>query len=328
MPTTTVTPESQTLEINRPFLLESGFSLEDITIQYHTYGTLNPDKSNIVWVFHALTGNSNPIEWWDGFIDEESPINPNEHYIICSNMLGSCYGTTGPENGNFPLITIRDIVGVQKILRDHLGINKVWLGIGGSMGGQQLLDWAVQEPDFFENIVPIATNAVHSPWGIAFNEAQRMALDNIDKGKGLEAARAIAMLSYRGYHTFEGTQKDTDQRWDDFSASSYLKYQGEKLRKRFTSNTYLTLSKAMDSHNVGRHHISIPEALDRITSKALVVGISSDLLFPVAEQEFLNLHLRESKLHVIESLYGHDGFLTETQELRSVLGEFLQTTGV
>ena len=314
---------TKTLKVSDKILLESGKYLSNVNIRYSTVGRLNADKSNVVWVFHALTGSSDFTDWWDGFIAEGSPVNPEKDFVICANILGSCYGTTGPKNEEFPFITIGDIVSVHKILRNHLGISNVKLGIGGSMGGQQLLEWAIQEPTFFDAIVPLATNAIHSPWGIAFNEAQRMALGGIDKGYGLEVARAIAMLSYRHYDTFEATQKDVDGRWDGFKASSYQRYQGEKLRKRFTSETYVTLSKAMDSNNLGRNMISVEHALSTIKSKALVIGIDTDILFPIAEQEFLAKHIPNSKFEVVNSQYGHDGFLVETKTINQLIANFL-----
>jgi len=210
--------KASTLKVTEPLHLECGDTLQNVKIRYNTFGALNATKTNVVWVFHALTANSNPVEWWPGVVGKGEVINPKDHFIICANMLGSCYGTTGPISAKFPLVTIKDMVKLHRVLSAHLGIEKIHLGIGGSMGGQQLLEWAVQEPERFENIVPLATNAFHSPWGIAFNEAQRMALDNIDPSKGLEAARAIAMLSYRHYNTFGKTQEDVDQRWDGFKA--------------------------------------------------------------------------------------------------------------
>ncbi len=316
------------LEIEEPVTLEGGESLSDVTVHYTTFGNLNHNGTNVVWIFHALTGNSNPTDWWPGLFGENGYFDPDRDFIVCANMLGSCYGTTGPDdnglNGRrFPFFTIRDIVSMHQRLRDHLGIRKIKVGIGGSMGGQQLLEWAVQEPNLFGSIIPIATNAVHSPWGIAFNEAQRMALDNIDKGKGLEAARAIAMLSYRSYHTFDQTQKDEDERWDQFSASSYQRYQGEKLRKRFNSRTYYYLSKAMDSHNIGRHAVSVTEALSRINSRALVIGISTDILFPNHEQQLIADHISGAQLKIIDSDYGHDGFLIETDQLNPLIKSFI-----
>ncbi len=318
-----VQQNTTTFHVNAPLVLDCGDILEDLSIRYTTYGQMNKTKTNVIWVFHALTANSDPVEWWPGVVGEGEVINPEDHFIICANMLGSCYGTTGPRNAKFPLITIADMVAAHKKLKQHLGIKKINLGIGGSMGGQQLLEWAVQEPELFEKIVPLATNAFHSPWGIAFNEAQRMALENIDPSKGLETARAIAMLSYRSYKTYGNSQLDVDQRWDHFSAASYQRYQGEKLRKRFTLESYHTLSKAMDSHHIGRHFGSAEAALKRIKSKAVVIGIDSDMLFPIHEQEFISKHIPNSTFKVIESNYGHDGFLIEAQQLSEVLKDFL-----
>lgn len=317
----------QTLDykISESVLLEGGNSLSNINIRYSTFGELNADKSNVVWVFHALTGSSNPLEWWAGLFGEESAFDIERDYVICANILGSCYGTTSPEDRSFPVFTIRDIVSLHQKLRDHLEIEKIRIGIGGSMGGQQLLEWASQEPDLFEHIVPIATNACHSPWAIAFNEVQRMALENLDKGKGLETARAIAMLSYRHYRTFDHTQKDIDQRWDNFRSSTYLRHQGEKLRRRFTTESYYYLSKAMDSHNLSRHSVSLEAALSNINASATVIGVDSDLLFPIEEQQFIAQHLKAATFHQIDSSFGHDGFLIETSQLNKILREHLPT---
>lgn len=318
-------PKSVILKAEDPIVLECGDTLRNVKISYTTYGKLNKEKTNVVWVFHALTANGNPAEWWPELVGVDKVLNPEQYFIVCANMLGSCYGTTGPTNSKFPLVTINDMIKAHKILKNHLALDKIYLGIGGSMGGQQLLEWAVQEPELFEHIVPLATNAFHSPWGIAFNEAQRMALENIDSAKGLEAARAIAMLSYRHYDTYNKTQKDVDQRWDDFAASSYQRYQGEKLRKRFSTHSYYTLSKAMDSHHLGRHFGSAEAALKRIKSKALVIGIDSDNLFPPCEQKFIADNITNAKLEVIPSRFGHDGFLTESGQITKLVNDFLQT---
>lgn len=319
-----IQPRSAILKIEQPLVLECGDTLRNVRVAYTTYGWLNATKTNVVWVFHALTANSNPAEWWPEMVGPGKALDPEHRYIVCANMLGSCYGTTGPKSLNFPTVTIRDMVKLHQRLRRHLSIDQIQLGIGGSMGGQQLLEWAVEEPELFEYIVPMAANAVHSPWGIAFNEAQRMALQNIDSAKGLEAARAIAMLSYRHYNTFEQTQKDVDQRWDHFSASSYQRYQGEKLRKRFSVESYHYLSKAMDSHHVGRHYGSLEAALNRIRSRALVIGIATDILFPPLEQQFIADHIPGAALEIVQSDYGHDGFLTEAKQITHLLKIFLQ----
>lgn len=315
---------SATYLAKEPFILESGDALKDLRIQYTTYGELNEDRSNVVWVFHALTANSEATEWWSGLIGEDCLINPDQHFIVCANIIGSCYGSEEPTDFNFPMLTIKDIVEANKWLLQELNLSKIKIGIGGSMGGQQLLEWAVQEPDLFEWIIPIATNAVHSPWGIAFNETQRMALEHPDPAKGLEVARAIAMLSYRHYDTYTNTQLDSDQRADRFSASSYQRYQGEKLEKRFSPVSYYYLSKAMDSHNIGRHYGGIQNALGRINSKCIVIGIETDILFPPSEQKFIADHIKNATFHTISSEYGHDGFLIEVEKITNILTEELK----
>ncbi|MEP1094328.1 MAG: homoserine O-acetyltransferase [Cyclobacteriaceae bacterium] len=316
--------DSVNYKVREPLILESGHTLRDLRIQYTTYGHLNADKSNVVWVFHALTADSNAAEWWPGLVGDGFFINPEEHFIVCANILGSCYGTTEPEDKSFPIFTIADIVAAHKQLFKKLDLSSIKIGIGGSMGGQQLLEWVVQEPELFEIIVPIATNAVHSPWGIAFNETQRMAMEHPDPKIGLETARAIAMLSYRHYDTYEKSQFDDDFRSNDFSASSYQRYQGEKLEKRFSPLSYFYLSKAMDTHNIGRKYQSLEFALRRIRSRAVVIGIESDLLFPAQEQEFIAQHIQDATLRSVPSLYGHDGFLMEAEAIGKILKEELK----
>lgn len=306
------------ITLSDPLELESGGILESVKIAYQTFGTLNEDKSNIAWVFHALTGNSDPTEWWPGIVGKDCPIDPERYFIVCANMLGSCYGSTQPSDFHFPIITIRDQVNCFRALFSLLGLQSIKIGIGGSMGGQQLLQWAVQEPDLFETIVPIGTNAKHSPWGIAFNETQRMAIKG-DPLKGLETARAIAMLSYRHYETYQKTQSDNDSRIDNFSASSYQQYQGEKLKKRFSPFSYYYLSKAMDSHNLGRHDKNLTSALQVIKSRAIVIGIDTDILFPIHEQKFIAEHIPNSEFYEIRSNYGHDGFLVEKEVIAQIL---------
>lgn len=337
-----ITSRNKTFRYGSAFELECGATLQDIEITYTTYGKLNHQKNNVVWVFHALTGNADPLEWWPGLVGQHKFFNPEEHFVICANVLGSCYGSTGPlsddENGRlylnqFPLITIRDMVKAHMLLANHLNVEKIFLGTGGSLGGQQLLEWAAQEPKRFEHIVPVATNAVHSPWGKAFNEAQRMAL-MADKtyfngspeggSKGLEAARAIAMLSYRTKKKYDETQQETESRIDNFKASRYQQYQGEKLRKRFNAHSYFCLSKAMDSHDLSRKRGSIDEVLRTITAKTLVIGVFSDLLFTSDEQRFLAEHIPKAELALIESDFGHDGFLVESDQLQFLIKEFLR----
>ena len=315
--------------------LESGRKLQGLKIAYTTLGKLNKNRDNVIWVTHALTANANPEEWWNGLIGKGKFYNPEKHFIVCANVLGSCYGSTGPlsidsDTGNpyyhnFPDITIRDIVKGLDLVRTHLGVSKINTLIGGSLGGQQAVEWAIQEPSLIENLFLIATNAQHSAWGKAFNESQRMAIKSDrtwysyadDAGlKGLKTARSIALLSYRNYDTYAATQHDDNELVDDFKAVSYQNYQGEKLTKRFNAFSYWHLSKAMDSHNVGRGRSSVKDALSLIEAKTLVVAISSDILFPVNESIVLQKGIKNSELTVIESLYGHDGFLIRTEQLK------------
>ncbi|MEM6320267.1 MAG: homoserine O-acetyltransferase [Bacteroidota bacterium] len=325
------------------FPLECGKTLPSIDIAYCTYGKLNATKSNVVWVCHALTANADAMDWWDGLISKGKLFDPTEYFIVCSNMLGSCYGATCPssinlETGepyhqNFPLITIRDIVNAHKLLRQKLGIQKIDVILGGSMGGQQVLEWAIQEPQLFKHVIPIATNAKHSPWAIAFNETQRMAMEADETlfthapnagHKGLEAARAIAMLSYRHYQTYDQSQQDATAKIDDYRASSYQKYQGLKLRKRFEPLAYYGLSKSMDTQDVGRGRGGLKKALAKITARTLVIGITSDILFPPKEQKFIAKHVKGAVYKKVKSTFGHDGFLIEYAQLTTVIKKFLR----
>lgn len=328
---------------NKVFQLEGGASLPGLEIAYHTYGTLNKEKNNVIWVSHALTANSDVFDWWKGLFGDKDFFNPKEHFIVCANNLGSCYGTTGPLSINpdtnqpwysyFPHITTRDQARVLDLLREHLGITKIHTLIGGSQGAQIAQEWSLLKPELTENLVLIATNAKHSPWGVAFNESQRLAVkadrtyySNTEEGgqKGLAAARSIALLSYRNYHTYHHTQQETNHnKINDFASSSYQRYQGEKLVKRFNAYSYVRLSEAMDAHNVARNRTDSPEhALSTIKAKTLVVAISSDLLFPPSEQEFLAKHIPGAQFKIIDSFYGHDGFLLETKQLTELLKEF------
>lgn len=335
----------KTFKYNQPFKLEAGGTLPSLKIAYHTFGTLNKNKDNVIWVCHALTANSNVFEWWPGLFGNNDYFNPNDHFIVCANNLGSCYGTTGPLSENkltgqkwfsyFPAISIRDMVNVHELLRKYLGIEKINTIIGGSQGAQQVLEWNILKPNLFENTIILATNARHSPWGIAFNESQRLAIkadrtyySNTENGgeKGLAAARSIALLSYRNYATYKETQTEKhDEKLSDFNSASYQRYQGEKLVKRFNAYSYVTLSQAMDSHNVGRAKVSVEKALNAITSNTLIVGISNDLLFPPHEQEFISSYIKKSKFKVIDSVYGHDGFLIETKKISKLISDFLNS---
>ncbi len=332
------------LQIREPFELECGVSLPELEIAYCTYGALNTAGDNVIWICHALTASANAADWWSGLFGVGKPFDPDKYFIVCANILGSCYGSTGPSSINpstgepygrsFPLITIRDMVKAHRLLRDRLGISNIHLLIGGSMGGQQALEWAVEEPGFIGYLCILATNAQHSPWGIAFNEAQRMALEadptlenaHPEAGrKGLEAARAVAMLSYRHYQAYSKTQVETDEdKLSGFKASSYQRYQGHKLFQRFDPLAYISLSRSMDTHNVGRGRGGVEKALAGVKAKTLVIGIQTDVLFPPDEQAFIARHIPGAGFRLIESLYGHDGFLVEFEKIESLIRPFLQ----
>lgn len=330
------------LKVKAAIDLLNGERLRQVEVAYSTYGKLNRQKNNVIWVCHALTGNSEVHDWWAGIFGEHKSLDPSKYFIVCANVLGSCYGTTGPSHEkicenqkgvHFPLVTIDDMVGVHQLVADELEINHIEVLIGASLGGQQAVQWAVDEPDRFSNLILVAANAQHSPWGIAFNESQRMALwadesfrANIPGGGafGLKAARSIAMLSYRSYAGYTRTQReDFTHKRDHFRASSYQQYQGDKFVKRFDAYAYWSLSKAMDAHNVGRKYTNIESALRRITARTLVLGVDTDILFPIEEQLFLAEHIADSCFEVIPSHYGHDGFLTETVRVDELIKDFL-----
>lgn len=312
--------------------LESGESLEQFRLAYSIQGNLKAEKT--VWVCHALSGNTNPLSWWSGLFSEDGAINPSEYRIICVNMLGSCYGSTSPaeldEPLTFPHITIKDNAKAFEQLRHHMNIEKVDLLIGASLGGQLAVQWAVNQPNLFEQLILVASNAQHSPYGIAFNEAQRMALKaDITFGlktggqEGLKAARAIAMLSYRSYKDFTKKQSGNKESFNNFKSASYIAYQGEKFCNRFNPHSYATLTKVMDSHNIGRGEDGVVKALKKITSKTLVIGVDSDTLFPIEEQEFLANHIPNAVFGTISSTAGHDAFLIEYEQLNHFVKDFL-----
>ena len=339
---------TQYFHYKEPFLLECGETLPEITIAYHTYGKPSADGNNTVWVCHALTASSNAADWWPGVIGDKGIIKPSHYFIVCANILGSCYGTTGPGSLNpatgqpyyddFPLITIRDMVKGHMLLRKHLGIEKIHLLMGGSMGGYQALEWCVLEKDRIENLFLLATSPAESAWGIAIHAAQRLAIEadttwkeHNDKAghKGLKAARAIGMLTYRNYGIMVTKQTDPDPgKLDHFRAASYIEYQGEKLANRFHAYCYWLLTKAMDSHHLGRGRGGDLElVLRNILQRTLIVGITSDILCPMHEQIFLDHHIPGSVMVEIDSAYGHDGFMVEADKIGAVLKTWLPIKG-
>ena len=324
------------------FPLESGETLAGARVAYRTWGRLTAARDNVVWVCHALTANADVLDWWPGLFGEGYFYDPADWFIVCANILGSCYGSTCPLDAEpatgegrfqqFPLLTIRDLVAAHEALRQELGLAHVHTLIGGSLGGQQALEWAVSQPEVFSHLVVIATSARHSAWGIAFNEAQRLAIEadatyheNRPGGgdAGLAAARAVALLSYRGYDAYANTQTDPgDSRLRDFRASSYQRYQGNKLVARFDAYSYVALTRAMDSHHVGRGRGGIAAALATIRARTLVLGITSDVLFPLSEQRELAQGIAGAVYGELDSSFGHDGFLLETVKITAALEGF------
>lgn len=325
--------------------LESGKSLPGFTLAYHSYGKLNKEKNNVIWICHALTANSDAENWWPGLIGKDKLFDTEKYFIICANIPGSCYGSTGPLSINpdtgrpfyhsFPFLTVRDIVGTLDLLRKHLGIEEIYAVMGGSLGGQQGLEWSIICPDVIKNLIMVASNAKSSPWGIAFRESQRLAIEadttwkqsTPDAGmQGMKAARSIALLSYRNYQTYQESQsEESDDTVDDFKASSYQRYQGDKLAKRnFNAYSYYALSKTMDSHNIGRYRGGVEKVLSQVKTKVLAIGINTDILFPASESKFITQHVKEGKYEEINSLYGHDGFLIEVLKLTEIINCFLK----
>lgn len=329
---------------NQEFHLESGVTLPELRIAYHTYGHLNSDASNVVWICHALTANSDVADWWQGLIGPGKAIDPAHHYIICANIIGSCYGSSGPASVDpltgdpyflsFPQVTIRDMVNAHVLLRKQLGINSIHLLVGGSMGGYQALEWALQEPEQIQHLCLLSTGAAESAWGIGIHTAQRLAIEADSTWKnnkhgagasGLKAARAIGMITYRNYQTFVRTQADPDNnKTDHFRAASYINYQGDKLVHRFNAQCYWLLTKAMDSHNISRgRNTDLAKTLENIKQPALIIGITSDILCPPEEQLFLSQHIPRATYHEIDSSYGHDGFLIEFEKIGKILNDWL-----
>ncbi len=314
------------------FSLESGAELPCLDLVYQTWGEANSMKDNVIWICHAFTGSHEVSDWWQGLVGPGKLFNPENNLIICVNIPGSHYGSSGPLSVNpktgtsyfhdFPNLTIRDVVHSFDLLRKTLQIDTIKTCIGGSMGGQHAVEWAIQQPEVIENLILVATNAVHSSWGIAFNESQRMSIE-VDPTwqnseplagiNGMKAARATALISYRNYETYQITQaRQENSLGESLRAVSYQRYQGEKLALRFNAYSYFILSHMMDSQDVGRNRGGAIAALRMIKSKTLVIGIKSDALFPVVEQEFLAKYIPGASFQLIDSLYGHDGFLIES----------------
>lgn len=329
----------KSLHIDKEFITEAGAVLPCLDITYHVSAEERGEKP-VVWICHALTANSDPTDWWPQMVGSGCPIDTDKYYVVCVNMLGSPYGSTSPLSIDpstsksylikFPQITVRDIIAATIMIRKHLGINTIDLLVGSSIGGFQAIEWAVQEPDVFKKAVFIATGARINAWLSATVEAQRMALradqtflasKDKDGGKeGLKCARAIALLTYRSYDGYVLTQSEKDE--DTLfagRAASYERYQGEKLAKRFDAYCYQSVCDSLDSHNVGRHRGGVASALGRITAETKVISITTDGIFPPCEMSEWAKLIPGAQYFEIESRFGHDGFLLETEQLASII---------
>jgi homoserine O-acetyltransferase len=347
---------------------ELGGYLEEVTLAYETWGELDPSGENAVLVVHALTGDSHCAGgiseaykrggWWDEMVGPGRPVDTDEHFVVCSNVLGGCSGSTGPASIDpatgypcgmrFPVITIRDIVRAQKRLLDDLGVRKLEVVIGGSIGGQQALEWAVEFPDFVKKAVPVAATGALGPQGLGMSEIGRRAImvdpdwqggDYYGTGRspetGLAIARMAGMLTYQSaegqWERFGREEATRPALYEEFGGrfeiESYLHYQGRDLTGRFDANSYLYLTRAMDLYDVGAGYASHGEAYERMEAEVLFVGISSDWLFPAREvraaAELAKAAGAEAHYEQIESLNGHDAFLKDWDELRAAVGPFL-----
>jgi len=344
--------------------LESGQVLGPITLAYETYGTLNKDKTNAILIEHALSGDAHPAGfhegdkdpgWWDSMIGPHKAFDTTKYFVICSNIIGGCKGSTGPSSINpktgkpyaldFPLITISDIVNAQRHLIDHLGIDKLLCVVGGSLGGMQTLQWVASYPERISSAIPIATALKHSPQQIAFDEVGRQAVmadPDWRKGnyygqgqpeKGLAVARMIGHITYMSDQSMEEkfSRRLKDKNFSfkfttDFEVEGYLKYRGDSFVKRFDANSYLYITKALDYFDLSGGRL-IPQG-KTVTTRFLVIAFKSDWLYPSyqAQEIVRQLKIRHADASYceIESTYGHDAFLLEAEEQTRLIGHFLK----
>ena len=355
------------LAADEPLLLESGQRFGPITVAYETYGRLSPEQDNVVVIPHALTGDTHCAShypgdepgWWEGLVGPGKAIDTDRYFVICSNVLGGCQGTTGPASIDpktgrpygmrFPVITIKDMVRVQRELLRALGIERVHAVIGGSMGGMQTLEWGRSYPEMIDGIIPIATPGRASPQSIAFNEVGRRAIqmdpawnggdyyDGESPDQGLALARMVGMITYQsdqsmwrkfGRELMNAPEEAIYDLKTQFQVESYLNYQGKKLVERFDANSYLYLTRALDLFDLGRGAPSYRDGVAQIRVPTFVIGIDSDILYPPYQQREIVEILRDAGLYAvyreIECPYGHDGFLIDTTQMTNVLTEFLE----
>lgn len=352
-----------------PFEPELGGHLPEVVLAYETWGELNGARDNAVLIVHALTGDSHaagePDEeyrrggWWHPLIGPGRPVDTERYFVVCSNVLGGCSGSTGPASRDpvsgrpygmrFPLVTIRDMVRAQKRLLEELGIERLELVAGGSIGGQQALEWAVEFPGFARRVIPVAATGALGPQGIGMSEIGRRAIMSDPDwqggdyyGTGRSPERGLAIARMAGMMTYQSAQGQWERfgrrpatrpaLYEEFGGrfevESYLHYQGRDLVRRFDANSYLYLTRAMDLYDVAAGYRSEQEALSRMESELLFVGISSDWLFPAAEVRALAERARRAgaRAHYteIESPNGHDAFLKDWDAMEEVFRDFLE----
>lgn len=359
--------KTQFMTLKDDFSFESGRVLSSVSIAYETYGRLNEAKDNAILVCHALTGSAHAAGlnradeqkpgWWDAMIGPGKAFDTNKYFVICSNFLGSCFGTTGPSSVDpatgkryglrFPVVTIRDMVRLQKRLVDHLGIKQLFCVAGGSMGGMQALEWGATYPDMMKNIIPIATSTAVTPMAIAFNAIAKFSIVNDPKwnggdyygndipADGLAIARMAGHITYlsdqafhnkfgRRYATFEGIYDFKGM----FEVENYLRYNGYKFTETFDANTYLYVLKAMDIFDLSYGRGDLADALALVKTRSLFLTFTSDFLFPSYQTEeivrILTEQGKEACWHNIQSDYGHDAFLLEFETQTGLIKDFLE----
>ena len=326
-----------------PFQLEAGGVLPGLTVAYHTYGALNTQGDNVIWVCHALTANSKVADWWAGLFGPGRLFDPEKYFIVCANILGSCYGSSCPRSPNpetgraygidFPLVSIRDMARAHDLLRRHLGIEEISLCIGGSCGGHQVLEFAWLLREKMKKMALLVTSARETAWAIAIHEAQRLAIqadpswrDDHDRAgnTGMKAARGFGLVGYRTFDAYTTGQTDSDDKLQEFRAATYIRHQGDKLDRRFYAQCYWHLTRSLDTHHIGRGRGGAAAALRALETPALVLSIDSDVLIPPSEQYFLAQHLPNARYEVLHSPFGHDGFLIETEAVRRMVADWWQ----
>jgi len=334
-------------KLEHPFVTESGCRFEHAEAAYKTWGKLNENRDNVVVICHALTGHAAADEWFWGFFAPNGIFDRENHFVICINVPGSCYGSVGPWTINpdtgepyksdFPSLTIRDMVRFQQLVLNQLDIRGIEFVIGGSLGGMQALEFAIMD-ERVRSAVCIAMGKEHTPWAIGISHAQRRAIqadpvwndgdydrDHQPAG-GLATARMMAMITYRSPADFDRKfRRNLQEGYDDlYQVESYLDYQGKKLVNRFDAHSYINLTKAMDSHDIARGRGSDEAILNRVKIPVLVVGVDSDLLYPVEEQQELARLLANGTYEEISSYHGHDAFLIEFEKLNKIIRRFLK----